>query len=82
MNDISIERIKNIKSFPDLVKFLREELNWKLDEEDIDDLTFEYEPEELGIDPKSAVKNQGDQATIIPKFHRISGLKTGLRHSH
>jgi len=56
MNDISIDRIKNIKSFPDLVKFLREELNWKLDEEDIDDLTFEYEAEELGIDPKSAVK--------------------------
>ncbi len=56
MSDISPDRVRKIKTFPSLVKFLREELNWKLEEEDIDDLTFEYEPEELGIDPKSAVK--------------------------
>ncbi|OQX23178.1 MAG: hypothetical protein BWK80_27305, partial [Desulfobacteraceae bacterium IS3] len=56
MNDLSLDRIRKIRNFESLVKFLREELNWKLDEEDIEDLTFEYEPEELGIDPKSAVK--------------------------
>jgi hypothetical protein len=56
MNGISAERIKKIRSFPSLVKFLRDELGWHLDADDIDDLTFDYEPDELGIDPNLAVK--------------------------
>jgi len=51
-----LERIKSIKSFPSLIKYLREELEWKIDDADIDDLTFDYEPEELGIDKETAVK--------------------------
>ena len=51
-----LERIKSIKSFPSLVKYLREELDWQIDDEDIEDLTFEYEPEELGIDRQTAAK--------------------------
>ncbi len=31
-----LERIKSIKSFPSLVKYLREELEWKIDDADID----------------------------------------------
>jgi len=54
--DNEIERIKSIKSFPSLVKYLREELDWQIKDEDIEDLTFEYEPEELGIDKETAVK--------------------------
>ncbi len=51
-----LERIKTIKTFPSLVKYLREELDWRIEDEDIEDLTFEYEPEELGIDKATAVK--------------------------
>ena len=51
-----IERIKSIKSFPSLVKYLREELDWQIEDEDIEDLTFDYEPEELGLDKATAVK--------------------------
>lgn len=51
-----LERIKSIKSFPSVVKYLREELGWKIDDADIDDLTFDYEPAELGIDKETAVK--------------------------
>jgi len=51
-----IERIKQIKTFPSLVKYLCEELDWQIEDEDIEDLTFEYEPEELGIDRETAVK--------------------------
>lgn len=54
--NVELERIKSIKSFPSLVKYLREELEWKIDDADIDDLTFDYEPEELGIDKETAVK--------------------------
>jgi predicted helicase len=51
-----LERIKSIKSFPSLVKYLREELDWKIDDADIDDLTFDYDAAELGIDKETAVK--------------------------
>lgn len=56
MPEIPIERIKQVKSFPSLVKFLRDELNWPLSADEIDELVFEYEPDELGIDPEVAVK--------------------------
>jgi len=56
MPEIPIERIKQVKSFPSLVKFLRDELNWPLSADEIDELVFEYEPDELGIDPEIAVK--------------------------
>lgn len=56
MTATGLDRIKSIKSFSSLVKYLCDELKWPLDAEDLEDLTFEYEPEELGLDPKAAVK--------------------------
>jgi hypothetical protein len=50
------ERLRSIKTFPSLVKYLRDELEWPIDSDDFDELTFDYEPEELGLDPKTAVK--------------------------
>jgi predicted helicase len=56
MSDLDIERLRSIKSFPSLVKYLRDELDWPIASEDFDELTFDYEPEELGLDAKTAVK--------------------------
>jgi hypothetical protein len=50
------EKLRSIKTFPSLVKYLRDELDWPIDSDDVDDLTFEYQAEELGLDPKTAVK--------------------------
>lgn len=50
------ERLRAIKSFPSLVKYLRDDLEWPIESDDFEELTYEYEPEELGLDPKSAVK--------------------------
>src|SRR3972149_6040034 len=50
------ERLREIKTFPSLIKYLREELDWPIDTEDFEDLTFDYEPEELGIHSKLAAK--------------------------
>lgn len=52
--------LSNIKTFPSLVKYLREELDWPIHTSDFEDsdLFFEYEPEELGIDVKNAAKIQ------------------------
>ena len=50
------DRIRQIKTFPSLVKYLREELDWPVKADDFEDLTYDWEPEELGIDPVSAAK--------------------------
>jgi predicted helicase len=55
MND-GIERLKSIKSFPSLVKYLRDELDWPVESDDFEDLTYDYEADELGIDAKTAAK--------------------------
>jgi predicted helicase len=49
--------LQDIKTFPALVKYLRDELDWPIDSGDFDDLTFDFEPQELGIiDPEVAAK--------------------------
>ena len=58
MPHLDRDRLRSIKAFPSLVKYLRDELDWPINTDDFDDLTFEYEAEELGIDPKTAAKIQ------------------------
>jgi Type ISP C-terminal specificity domain len=52
------DAIRNIRTFPQLIKFLRDELEWPIESDDFDELTFDYTPEELGIDTASAAKIQ------------------------
>ena len=52
------EQLQAIRTFPQLVKYLRDELDWPISQDDFEDLTFEYTPEELGIDIKVAAKIQ------------------------
>lgn len=56
MASTEVQRLQAIRSFPSLVKYLRDELDWPIESDDFDELTFDYEPEELGIDSKTAVK--------------------------
>lgn len=52
------ERLRNIKRFDQLVAYLRDELGWPVDGEDFEDLTFDWEADELGLDMKTAAKIQ------------------------
>lgn len=52
------ELLKGIHTFESLVEYLREKLKWPIDTEDFEELTFDYTPEELGIDPDNAAKIQ------------------------
>jgi predicted helicase len=54
--DANLERLRSIKTFPSLVKYLKEELDWPIEPADVEDLTFEYEPDDLGLDAKTAAK--------------------------
>lgn len=56
MPEYSRDQLRSIKTFPQLVKYLRDELEWPVETDSFDDLTFDYEPSELGIDTKTAAK--------------------------
>ena len=45
-----------IRTFPQLIAYLRDEMGWPIERIEIDDLTFEYSSAELGIDSRSAAK--------------------------
>jgi predicted helicase len=45
-----------IRTFTQLVKYLRDELDWPIESENFEDLTFDYAPEELGLNAETAVK--------------------------
>ena len=42
--------LRNIRTFPQLIKCLRDEMDWPIESEDFEELTFDYTAEELGID--------------------------------
>jgi len=56
VNRFEPEMLRDISDFSSLIKFLRNHLNWPLDGEDVEDLTFDYTPEELGISEEATVK--------------------------
>ncbi len=49
-------QLHEIRDFKQLVRYLEDELGWPLDGYEMEDITFDYEPSELGIDAKSAVR--------------------------
>jgi hypothetical protein len=46
----------NIRRFDDLVEYLENELGWPLDGYGVEDLTYDFEPEELGLKRSEAAK--------------------------
>jgi hypothetical protein len=52
----AIERLRDIKTLPQLVSYLRDELDWPISSNNAEDITFDYEPAELGLDKETAVK--------------------------
>ena len=43
------EKLRGVKNFSSLVGYLRNELHWPIETDNWDDLTFEYDPEDLGL---------------------------------
>ncbi len=50
------ERLHGIKTLPQLLAYLRDELDWPIESDDTENVTFDYEASELGLDEKSAVR--------------------------
>ena len=63
--------LANIKTFPQLIAYLRDEMGWPIARdsfEDVDDLFYDFTADELGIDPKTAAK--------ITEIKRLRPLST------
>ena len=56
IEDPVVSELRNIQNFSQLKKFLSEEMNWPVGNLEIEDLTFDYEPSELGLKPNLAAK--------------------------
>ena len=61
--------IRGIHNFEDLCHYLEEELDWRLDGYEFEDLTFDFEPEELGLRDADAAK--------VRKIRQMRPLKDG-----
>lgn len=62
------EKLKEIRTFPSLIKYLRDDMGWPIEGDSFEEITFDYTPEELGIDFKNAVK--------IEEIKRLRPLST------
>lgn len=56
MSQPSAERLRAIKTLPQLLAYLRDELDWPIESDDVEDVSFDYTPQELGLDDKAAVR--------------------------
>lgn len=65
----STAQLKNIHTFDDLLRYLEEKLDWPLQEYQFDELTFEYQPEELGL--------KEDEAAKVRTIHQLRPLQHG-----
>lgn len=63
------DHLRAIHNFNDLVLYLEDKLGWPLQEYGFDDLTFQYEPEELGLKEEDAAK--------VKAIHQLRPLQHG-----
>lgn len=56
MQPEDIQKLRSLTTFEALVDYLRDDLDWPIEAEDVDELTFDYDPEELGLNPQYKVK--------------------------
>ena len=64
--------LKNIRTFPSLVRYLRDEMDWPIHQESFDNvenLFYDFTPSELGLDTATAAK--------IESIKRLRPLSTG-----
>src|SRR3974377_1705170 len=52
------ERLRSLKTLPQLIAYLRDELDWPIGSARVEDISYSYEPEELGLDAEHAAKIQ------------------------
>src|SRR5258708_18276941 len=54
--DQTVRKLRAVTDLDTLTAYLRDELEWPIADWEIDDVTFDYTPEEAGLDLKSALR--------------------------
>lgn len=49
---LSAERLRAVQSFDDVLVLLQDALDWPIEIDDLDEATYEYSPDELGLPPE------------------------------
>jgi hypothetical protein len=49
MTTLNPNHLRDITSFDDVIEYLTDELDWPIDADDLEEATFEWDPDELGI---------------------------------
>ena len=52
MSMTAADKFRSIQDFPELVKYLGDELHWPIETDDFEEMTFEYSAAELGLDKR------------------------------
>lgn len=53
-----LQHLRTINSFASLIQYLRDELDWQFETDDVEDLTYDYEAADFSLDAQSAAKIQ------------------------
>ncbi len=56
MSPANLDRLRGIKTLPQLIAYLRDVLDWPIESDDTAEITFDYTAAELGLDEKAAVR--------------------------
>ena len=65
--------LRKIRTFPSLVRYLRDEMGWPIDTEDFEELTFEYTPEELDGTQVVCARDE-DELVVLAAHSHSRGL--------
>ncbi|MBB5031496.1 Eco57I restriction-modification methylase domain-containing protein [Prosthecobacter vanneervenii] len=52
----SVPNLRQVRTFKDLIRYLEDELHWPLEGYEMEELTFDYEPADLGLKDDDAAK--------------------------
>ena len=63
------DRLRSLRNFADLIRYLEDELAWPLQQYGFEELTFAYEADELGLREEDAAK--------VKKIHQLRPLASG-----
>ena len=63
----------------DLLAYLRDELDWRIETEDVDDATFEYDATEFGLDAKHSAVEIGARTARPRVERRLADEPSALR---
>lgn len=68
MTTLNPNRLRDIKTFADVIEYLTDELDWPIGADDLEEATFDWDPEELGI--------PADRVPTLASLRQLRPLET------